>query len=35
VTWTWPAGTQGCSGNPGTTCNVALDTNETVTATFQ
>jgi hypothetical protein len=36
VTWTWPSGTNGCTNPAGsTTCNVALDTNETITATFQ
>ncbi|HTW56946.1 MAG TPA: hypothetical protein VMD99_02325 [Terriglobales bacterium] len=36
VTWTWPSGTAGCTNPAGsTTCNVALDTNETITATFQ
>ena len=35
VTWTWPAGTAGCSGTPTTSCTVVLNTNQTITATFQ
>jgi len=36
VTWTWPSGTNGCTNGSGTTtCDIALDTNETITATFQ
>lgn len=35
VTWTWPAGTAGCSVSSATACTVVLDTNQTITATFQ
>ncbi len=36
VSWTWSSGTAGCTNPAGsTTCNVALNTNETITATFQ
>jgi hypothetical protein len=35
VTWTWDAASIGCSNAASTTCSVALDTNTTVTATFQ
>ncbi len=34
VTWTWPAGSAGCVAD-GNTCTVTLDTNQTITATFQ
>jgi len=34
VLWTWPSGTVGCTTETSTTCTVALDTNETITATF-
>jgi len=34
VTWSWDPGTTGCSGQPSTSCSVALDTNATITATF-
>jgi hypothetical protein len=35
VTWTWEAGSIGCSNAAATTCGVALDANTTITATFQ
>jgi hypothetical protein len=35
VTWTWDPGSTGCSGQPSTTCSVALETNATISATFQ
>jgi hypothetical protein len=33
--WTWPSGTAGCSVSSPTACTVVLDTNQTITATFQ
>ena len=36
VVFTWPQGTTGCDqGTTATTCSLALDTNQTITATFQ
>jgi hypothetical protein len=35
VIWTWPAGTAGCSVTAALACTVVLDTNQTITATFQ
>ena len=35
VTYSWAAGTEGCTSQTATTCSLALNTNETVTATFQ
>ncbi len=35
VTWSWSVGTAGCISETLTTCTVALNTNETITATFQ
>lgn len=35
VIWTWPAGTVGCTSTTATTCNLPLDTSQTITATFQ
>lgn len=35
VTWTWPVGTAGCSLVSATGCTVVLNTNQTITATFQ
>jgi hypothetical protein len=35
VTWTWPVGTAGCNTVETTSCTVILDTNQTITATFQ
>jgi hypothetical protein len=34
VTWSWGTGTAGCVSETATTCTLALNTNETVTATF-
>jgi hypothetical protein len=35
VTWTWPAGTAGCSVVSGSACTVVLNTNQAINATFQ
>lgn len=35
VAWSWPSGTAGCTSVTATTCTVALNTNQTITATFQ
>jgi hypothetical protein len=35
VTWSWGVGTAGCVSETATTCTLALNTNETITATFQ
>lgn len=35
VTYSWASGTQGCTSETATTCSLALNSNETVTATFQ
>jgi hypothetical protein len=35
VAWTWPVGTAGCSVVSASSCTVVLNTNQTITATFQ
>jgi hypothetical protein len=35
VIWTWPVGTAGCNPVSATGCTVVLNTNQTITATFQ
>jgi Bacterial Ig-like domain (group 2) len=35
VTWSWNVGAVGCASETTTTCTVALNTNATITATFQ
>jgi len=35
VTWTWPVNTAGCTPPSASSCTVVLDTNQTITATFQ
>jgi hypothetical protein len=35
VAWSWSVGTAGCVSETPTTCTVALNTNETITATFE
>ncbi len=35
VTWSWGTGLAGCVSQTATTCTVALNTNETIMATFQ
>jgi hypothetical protein len=35
VVWTWPTGSTGCQTTTQTTCSLPLDTNQTITATFQ
>ena len=35
VIWSWASGAIGCASQTGTTCTVTLDTNATITATFQ
>lgn len=34
VTWSWPAGTAGCSSSSANSCTVVLNTNQTITAAF-
>jgi hypothetical protein len=33
--WSWPSGTAGCQSPTPTSCTVVLNTNQTITATFQ
>jgi hypothetical protein len=35
VAWTWPVGTVGCTVVSASSCTVVLNTNQTITATFQ